>query len=200
MPAALHLTGDAEADALLSSDPFALLVGMLLDQQVPMENAFAGPRKIAERLGTLDVHAVASADPDAFVALFAQPPAVHRFPGSMAGRVQARARPHADRYDADPTGPWTAPGPDGHAPDGPVVLARLRALPGFGDQKARILLALLGKQYGVTPAGWREAAGDYGEEGSRRSVADVVDAATLGEVRATKKAVKAAARAGKEAR
>lgn len=186
----LWLTGDPAADQLLADDPFALLVGMLLDQQVPMETAFAGPRKIVERLGSLDPRAIADADPEEFAALCATPPAVHRFPGSMAGRIQAVARAVVDRYDGDVERLWT----DGD-PDARTVLARLTALPGFGDQKARIFLALLGKRRGVTPEGWREVAGDYGEEGARRSIADVVDEASLQEVRATKKALKAAARA-----
>ncbi|QCB95349.1 HhH-GPD-type base excision DNA repair protein [Cellulomonas shaoxiangyii] len=189
---ALWMTGDEAADRLLDEDPFALLLGMLLDQQVAMETAFAGPAKIADRLGDLDPRHVADADPDAFAALCATPPAVHRYPGSMAGRIQAVARAVVDEYDGDVTRLWT----DGD-PDGATVLKRLKALPGFGDQKARIFLALLGKQRGVTPAGWREAAGAYGEEGARRSIADVTDLTSLGEVRETKRAAKAAARAAR---
>ncbi len=200
MAAALHLTGDADADALLSTDPFALLVGMLLDQQVPMETAFAGPAKIADRMGGLSVRAVAEAPPDDLSALFAQPPAVHRFPGSMAQRVQALARIVVEQYDGDTSRLWTAPDDAGNDPGAKTVLARLEALPGFGAQKARIFLALLGKQYGARPDGWREAAGPYGEPGSRRSVADVVDEASLQEVRATKKALKAEAAAKRKAR
>ncbi|SDC65836.1 uncharacterized HhH-GPD family protein [Sanguibacter gelidistatuariae] len=188
----LWLTGDPEADHLLSTDPFALLLGMLLDQQVTMESAFAGPRKIAERMGSLDVHAISVAAPEDFVTLCATPPAVHRYPGSMAGRIQAVARAIEDSYGGDVTRLWT----DG-SPDGPEVLRRLKALPGFGEQKARIFLALLGKQYGVEPEGWRAAAGPYGEDGARRSIADVTDDASLHEVRATKQAAKAAARATK---
>lgn len=183
------MTGDPEADRLLDDDPFALLIGMLLDQQVPMETAFAGPHKIDQRSGGLDVHRVAEADPEAFAALCATPPAVHRFPGSMAGRIQAVARAVVDDYDGDVTRLWT----DGD-PDGAEVLRRLRALPGFGEQKARIFLALLGKQRGVRPAGWREAAGEYADEGARRSIADVTDAESLAEVRANKRAAKAAAK------
>lgn len=188
----LWLTGDPEADHLLSSDPFALLVGMLLDQQVTMESAFAGPAKIAQRMDGLDVRAVADADPDAFAALCATPPAVHRYPGSMAGRIQGVARALLETYDGDVTRLWTDGGPDGAE-----VLRRLKALPGFGDQKARIFLALVGKQYGVHPVGWREAAGPFGEDGARRSIADVTDPTSLGEVRATKQAAKAAAKAKK---
>ncbi|HEY3438722.1 MAG TPA: HhH-GPD-type base excision DNA repair protein [Actinotalea sp.] len=186
----LRLTGDPDADRLLDTDPFALLVGMLLDQQVTMESAFAGPHKIAVRMGGLDVHRIADADPEEFASLCATPPAVHRFPGSMAGRIQAVARAVLDAYDGDVSRLWSEGSPDGRE-----VLRRLTALPGFGDQKARIFLALLGKQRGVQPAGWREAAGAYGEEGSRRSIADVTDEASLAAVRDTKRAAKAAARA-----
>jgi uncharacterized HhH-GPD family protein len=200
MAAALHLTGDADADALLTKDPFALLVGMLLDQQVPMETAFAGPAKIADRMGGLSARAIADAPPDDLAALFAQPPAVHRFPGSMAQRVQALARIVVEQYDGNAARLWTAPDEAGNDPDARSVLARLEALPGFGPQKSRIFLALLGKQYGVEPAGWREVAGPYGEPGARRSVADVVDEASLLEVRATKKALKAEAAAKRKAR
>ena len=192
MTSDLWLTGDPEADHLLSTDPFALLVGMLLDQQVTMESAFSGPRKIADRMGSLDVAAIAAAGPEDFAALCATPPSVHRYPGSMAGRIQAVAQTVVDTYGGDVTRLWT----DGD-PDGREVLRRLKALPGFGEQKARIFLALLGKQYGVTPEGWREAAGPYGEDGARRSIADVTDEISLHEVRATKQAAKAAARAAK---
>ncbi|MBO3087618.1 HhH-GPD-type base excision DNA repair protein [Cellulomonas dongxiuzhuiae] len=187
----LWMTGDDAADRLLDSDPFALLVGMLLDQQVPMETAFAGPAKIADRMSGWDVHRIADTDPEEFAALCATPPAVHRYPGSMAGRIQAVARAVVDEYDGDVTRIWTADDPDGR-----TVLRRLKALPGFGDQKARIFLALLGKQRGVQPAGWREAAGSYGDD-EFRSIADVRDAASLGRVRETKRAAKAAAKAAR---
>ncbi len=183
------MTGDAAADQLLDSDPFALLIGMLLDQQYPMEAAFAGPAKILDRLGTLSPEALAHADPEEFSALCATPPAVHRYPGSMAGRIQAVARAVVEDYDGDVTRIWTQ-----DDPDAATVLKRLKALPGFGEQKAKIFLALLGKQRGVQPAGWREVAGAYGEEGSRRSIADVTDAESLQQVRETKKAAKAAAK------
>jgi uncharacterized HhH-GPD family protein len=188
--AQLTLAQDPSADELLSRDPFALLVGMLLDQQFPMERAFAGPRLIADRMGVdrLDPAAVAEADPESFVALLTGPPAVHRFPGAMAGRIQALAAHVVDRYGGDAERLWT------EATDGAELLRRLRALPGFGEQKATIFLALLGKQLGVRPAGWREAAGPYGEKGSRRSVADVTDAASLAEVRAYKQEAKRAAK------
>ncbi|MGO1317595.1 MAG: HhH-GPD-type base excision DNA repair protein [Cellulomonadaceae bacterium] len=188
----LWLTGDPRTDHLLSSDPFALIVGMLLDQQVPMEAAFTGPQTIADRMGGLDVHRVAAADPGEFIELCARPPAVHRYPRSMAGRIQALAQYLETHYGGDVTHLWNHDDPEARE-----VLRRLTALPGFGDQKARIFLALLGKQRGVRPAGWREAAGAYGEQGSHRSIADVVDHASLDEVRTTKKAAKAAAKAAK---
>lgn len=185
--ARLRLTSDADADALLSEDPFALLVGMLLDQQIAMEVAFAGPRKIADRLGGLDARLIAEADPEAFAALCAQTPAVHRFPASMAKRIQELARAIVGGYDGDAAAVWNS-----GDPDGAEVLRRLKALPGFGEQKARIFLALLGKQYEVTPRGWRAAAGDYGGVGTHMSIADVVDTGSLDQVRAYKKKMKAA--------
>jgi uncharacterized HhH-GPD family protein len=185
--AKLQLAQDPAADALLESNPFALLVGMLLDQQIPLEVAFAGPRKIADRMGGVDAREIADYDPDKFAALCAERPAVHRFPGSMAKRIQALAQIVVDRYGGEAAGVWAA-----GDPDGAEVLQRLKELPGFGDQKARIFLALLGKQYGVTPKGWREAAGDYGKAGSHLSVADIVDAGSLEKVRSYKKKMKAA--------
>ena len=182
----LHITGDDAADALLSSDPFALLVGMLLDQQVPMETAFAGPEKIRERLGRIDPAALAGEDPERLTAVFRQPPAVHRYPGSMAGRVQALASAVQQEWGGDASAIWTR-----DAPDGAEVLRRLKALPGYGDQKARIFLALLGKRGRFDGAGWREAAGAYGEDG-HRSVADITDPESLMKVREFKKAQKAA--------
>ncbi|KUH86360.1 HhH-GPD-type base excision DNA repair protein [Mycobacterium sp. IS-1556] len=190
--AKLQLVQDPEADALLESNPFALLVGMLLDQQYPMEAAFAGPKKRADRIGGVDAREIAEYDPDKFASLCSKTPAIHRFPGSMAKRVQALAQLIVDRYDGDAAALWTA-----GDPDGAEVLRRLKALPGFGEQKAKIFLALLGKQYGVTPQGWREAAGNYGEAGSFLSVADVVDAGSLEKVRSYKKQAKAAAKAAK---
>ena len=185
----LQLSQNPSADAILSDNPFALLVGMLLDQQIPMETAFAGPRKIADRVGAMDAHVIADYDPERFAALCAQTPAVHRFPGSMAKRVQDLARAIVEQYGGDTAALWT----DGD-PDGAEVLKRLKALPGFGEQKAKIFLALLGKQYGVTPSGWRAAAGDYGKAGVHMSVADVVDKGSLDQVRAYKKKVKEAAK------
>lgn len=191
----LHITGDAAADTLLTDNPLALLIGMLLDQQVAMETAFTGPLKIQERAGTLDATALADYDPEAFVALFQQTPAVHRYPGSMAGRVQTLCRALVDDWDGDASALWTRPASgQTDTPDGATVLKRLKALPGFGDQKARIFVALLGKQYGFTGAGWREAAGAYGDDGSYRSVADIVSPETLTLVREHKRAMKAAAK------
>jgi uncharacterized HhH-GPD family protein len=185
----LHITGDAAADRLLTDDPLALLIGMLLDQQVAMETAFAGPLKIAERVGKVDAATLASYDPDALAEVFKQTPAVHRFPGSMAARVQSLCAAIEQDWGGDASAIWTQ-----DDPDGPTVLKRLKALPGFGEQKAKIFLALLGKQYGYSGAGWREAAGAYGEEGSFRSVADIVSPESLAKVREHKRAVKAAAK------
>ncbi|GAA1996085.1 HhH-GPD-type base excision DNA repair protein [Microbacterium ulmi] len=186
---ALHITGDPAADALLTDDPLALLIGMLLDQQVPMETAFAGPLKLRERLGAFDAAALAAYDPQALAEVFAQTPAVHRFPGSMAARVQALCAALVQDWDGDAAAVWTR-----DDPDGATVLRRLKALPGFGEQKARIFLALLGKQRGFAGAGWREASAPYGEEGSFRSVADIVSPESLAKVREHKKAMKAMAK------
>jgi len=185
----LCLAGDPAADALLDENPLALLIGALLDQQVPMETAFAGPKKIADRMGGLDAREIADYDPDKFAALCSEKPAIHRFPGSMAKRVQALAQIIVDRYDGDAAALWMAGEPDGNE-----LLQRLKALPGFGEQKAQIFLALLGKQYGVTPKGWRAAAGAFGQSGTCMSVADIVDVRSLGQVRSYKKQMKAAAK------
>lgn len=182
---------DPAADQLLTEEPLALLVGMLLDQQVPMKTAFRGPAKLRERLGHLDSATIAAANPEEFAAVMATPPAVHRFPGSMGGRIQALCQSLVAEYEGRAEAVWETAG------SGPELLARLRALPGFGDQKARIFLALLGKQLGVRPTGWREAAGPYGEEGSLRSVADVTSPETLLDVRAYKQAAKAEAKAAR---
>lgn len=191
MTRTLHLTGDTDADALLSKDAFALLTGLLLDQQFPMEHAFAGPKKIADRMGGFSITKIAGTPVEEFVELCVQPPAIHRYGGSMARRVHTLAHYILEHYDGDTDQIWKS-----GKPDGKELLRRIKALPGYGDQKARILVALLGKQLGVRPEGWREAAGAYGEEGSRRSIADVTSAETLGEVRAFKKEAKAAAKKG----
>lgn len=167
---------------------------MLLDQQFPMERAFAGPAKVKERFGSLDPAEIAAADPEAFADLCATPPAVHRYGRSMAGRIQAVAAVVRDEYEGDITRLWSTAG------DTQETLRRLKALPGFGDQKARIFAALLGKQLGVQPEGWREAIGPYAEDGSRRSVAYVTDETSLQEVRGVKKAAKAEAKAAKAAK
>jgi uncharacterized HhH-GPD family protein len=184
----LHITGDEHADQVLTDDPFALLVGMLLDQQYPMEHAFRGPAKILDRLGTLDPAAIAAADPEEFATMAATPPAIHRYGRSMAGRVQALAAIVNDTYGGRAERLWI------EASSGADLLARVMALPGFGKQKAQIFVALLAKQVGVRPEGWEQAVGDYAEEGYR-SVADVTDGESLQKVRDYKKAKKAAARA-----
>jgi uncharacterized HhH-GPD family protein len=187
---ALTIAQDADADALLDRDPLALLIGMLLDQQFPMERAFASPAELARRLGRTDLDAreLAGYDPEALVEVFRGPPALHRYPGSMAKRVQALAALIVERYDGDAAAVWR------DVADGRELFDRLAGLPGFGTQKAQIFLALLGKQRGVTPPGWREAAGGYGEDGVHRSVADVVDAESLARVREYKQQKKAASK------
>jgi uncharacterized HhH-GPD family protein len=182
----LCLAQDAAADALLTRDPLALLIGMVLDQQIPLEWAFKGPLHLTQRLGRdLDATDIAGRDPEAFAKAFATPPALHRFPGSMAGRVQEMCRVIVEEYDGDAAAIWTG------VSTGAELLKRIEALPGFGKQKAKIFLALLGKQVGVRPKGWREAAGEFGEDGSRKSVADITNEKTLGQVREYKKAMKA---------
>ncbi|WP_131741076.1 HhH-GPD-type base excision DNA repair protein [Actinomadura roseirufa] len=193
MATKVHLAQRPEADELLGRSPLAALIGMLLDQQVPMEWAFSGPYTIVQRLGSddLDAHEIAAYDPERFAALLSEKPAVHRYPGSMAKRVQQLCQYLVENYDGDAQKVW-----DG-VDDGRELFKRLNALPGFGKQKAQIFLALLGKQYGVRPEGWREAAGAYGEEGSHRSVADITGPESLAKVRAFKQEMKAAAKAGK---
>ena len=188
--AQIRIAQDDTADQLLSTDPFALLIGMLLDQQYGMEHAFRGPAKIVDKLGTLDPATIATQDPQKFADLCSTPPAIHRYARSMAGRVQQLAQVVLDDYDGDASRIWTTAGSTAD------LLKRLKALPGYGDQKARIFAALLGKQLAVTPDGWREAIGPYAEPGSFRSVADVVDEVSLQKVRDFKKAAKAAAKAG----
>ncbi|PVZ14283.1 HhH-GPD-type base excision DNA repair protein [Actinomycetospora cinnamomea] len=191
----LTLAQDPEADAVLSDNPLALLIGMLLDQQFPMERAFASPALLTERLGApLTAAGLAEHDTEALVAAFTGPPALHRYPRSMAERVQALCRALVADWGGEAERLWA------DAADGREVLANLQSLPGFGRQKAQIFTALLGKQCGVRPEGWREAAGAYGEDGSRRSIADVVDPVTLGEVREFKQAQKKAAKAAKAAK
>jgi uncharacterized HhH-GPD family protein len=187
----ISLPIDDDANQLLSSDPLALLIGMVLDQQIPLEKAFSSPYVLAQRLGHAPTAAeIAEFDPEALVAIFAKPPALHRFPKAMAARVQEVCRALVAEYDGDAARLWS------DVADGKELLKRVGSLPGFGKQKSQIFVALLGKQYGVEPAGWREAAGAYGEIGSFKSVADIVDGESLGKVRAYKKEMKAAAKAG----
>ena len=188
----LALTGDDQADRLLSENAFALLVGMLLDQQIAMEVAFLGPQRLADRLaGPLTPATIAGTDLDALEELFRTKPAIHRYPGSMAKRVHGLATHIVEHLDGDAAAVWQG------AEDGADLVRRLKALPGYGDQKARILTALLGKQLEVRPAGWEAAAGEYAEEGYR-SIADVTDQETLQRVRESKQAAKAAAKAAKD--
>lgn len=180
----IRIAQDERADELLSTDPFALLAGMLLDQQYPMEHAFRGPAKILDRFGSLDPARIADQNPDEWADLCSIPPAIHRYGRSMAGRVQALAVVVRDEYDGDTARVWTT------AADTPELSKRLQALPGFGEQKARIFAALLGKQLGVRPVGWQAAIGPYAEDGSHRSVADVLGPESLQKVRDFKKAAK----------
>ncbi len=182
-----QIANEPAADQVLDEHPFAVLVGMMLDQQYGMEHAFRGGWKVLTRFGTLDPAAIAAADPEEFKAMCSTPPAIHRFPGSMAGRLQELARIVADDYDGDVTRLWS------EAASGKELVKRIMALPGFGKQKAQIFVALLAKQLGVRPDGWQEAAGDYALDG-HRSVADVVDAESLLRVREYKQAKKAAAK------
>ncbi|WGL53932.1 HhH-GPD-type base excision DNA repair protein [Nocardioides sp. BP30] len=184
---AFQIAQDPAADQVLSDSPFALLVGMMLDQQYPMEHAFRGPAKLLERFGTLEPAAIAAADPEEFAALCAVPPAIHRFPGSMAARLQQLAGIIAEDYDGDATNLWAG------VTTGSELLKRIQSLPGFGKQKAQIFLALLAKQVGVRPQGWESAVGAYAESGYR-SVADVVDGTSLQKVREFKQAAKRAAK------
>jgi uncharacterized HhH-GPD family protein len=185
--APIWLTGDPAADQLLTEDDNALLIGMVLDQQVPMEKAFSGPLVIAQRTGgKLDVAAIAAMPEEEFVALCSRPPAIHRFPAAMAKRVRQLCQVLTEEYDGEAGNIWR------DAKSGDEVNKALRSLPGFGEDKAAIFTAVLGKRRGITPPGWREAAGGYGEEGSYRSVGDIVDGESLARVRETKRAVKAA--------
>lgn len=185
---AIKITGDAAADQVLDESPFALVVGMMLDQQYPMEHAFRGPAKVLDRFGTLDPTAIAAADPEEFATLCSTPPAIHRYGRSMAGRLQSLAALVEERYDGDAARLWTEAG------SAQELFDRVLELPGFGKQKAQIFVTLLAKQLGVRPAGWEALVGDYAKDGYR-SVADVVDPASLQKVRDFKKAKKAAARA-----
>ena len=185
----LALSQDPDADALLSRDPLALLIGMVLDQQIPLEKAFSSPYVLTQRLGhDLDAREIADHEPEAFARLFATPPALHRFPGSMAGRVQELCRVLVERYDGDAARVWDTK-------DAEQLIRNVKELPGFGEQKAKIFVALLGKQLGVRPRGWREVCAPYGEAKTRMSVADITDPKSLQAVRAYKQERKRAAKA-----
>ena len=186
----LHLSQNPEADHLLSTDPLALLIGMVLDQQVPLEWAFAAPAELRKRLERdLDAGEIATTDPAVLSAIFAQRPALHRYPGSMAGRVQELSKALVENYGGRADGVWSG------VTSGKELFDRVRALPGFGEQKAKIFVALLGKQLGVTPEGWQDVSTPFSEDGSFRSVADITDDATLAKVRAFKTDMKAKAKA-----
>jgi len=186
----LHLSQNPEADALLSKSPFALLVGMVLDQQVPLEWAFASPLELERRLGQpLEPKAIAEMDPESLAAAFSAKPALHRYPGSMAARVQDMATLLVERYDGRSENLW------GGVTSGAELLARVKELPGFGEHKAKIFVALLGKQLGVRPDGWEAASAPFGDPGSFRSVADITNPDTLDKVREFKQALKAAHKA-----
>lgn len=185
----LHLAQNPEADRLLSSDPLALLIGMVLDQQIPLERAFSSPLDLKERLGgRLDAEEISGMDPEELAARFAERPALHRFPAANAKRVQELCRIVVDEYGGRADAVWST------AKDGSDLYRRVKALPGFGEQKARIFIGLLGKQLGVRPPGWEEAAGRFGQPGTYMSVADIVDGESLGRVRAYKQELKAAAK------
>jgi uncharacterized HhH-GPD family protein len=180
---------DAEANELLTRSPLALLIAMLLDQQVPLERAFSAPADLVRRLGhEPTAEELADYDPDALAAVFAQRPALHRYPKAMAARTQALCQLIVSEYGGDPAALWST------ATSGADLLKRVAALPGFGEQKAKIFVAFLGKQMGVRPAGWRSAAGAYADEGSHMSVADISDDESLAQVRSYKQALKAAAK------
>jgi len=188
----LAVTGDPESDHLVNTDPLALLIGMLLDQQVPMEWAFKGPKRLVERLGSpLDARAIASADPDAFAALVKQKPALHRFPGSMATRIQSLCSHIDEHHNGDAAAIWRG------VRDPEVIFRRLLALPGYGEEKARIFVAILAKRFDKQPIGWETAAGAFADE-QPRSVADIDSPESLARVREWKKAQKAAGKSKSE--
>ncbi len=181
---AIRVTGIDEADELVSTDPLALVIGMLLDQQIPMEWAFKGPATLSERLGGLDAARIAAMDPDDFAAVFATKPALHRFPGSMAKRTQELCRHITEVWNGDAGNLWTG------VSDANELMARVRALPGYGDEKSRILVAMLAKRLGVRPKGWETATAPFSDD-QPRSVADIDSPESLARVREWKKAMKA---------
>jgi uncharacterized HhH-GPD family protein len=181
----LHFTGDDEADRLLVTEPLALLIGFVLDQQVPVQKAFVGPLEIRRRLGTLDAANLAAVDPEAFTAAFRERPAIHRFPAAMAAKVQALCAAIARDHENDASRIWT------EATDARDLERRLLALPGIGPMKAKTLLAILGKRFGIKPAGWDEVAPTH------PTLGDVDSAEALARYQAGKRAHKAAIRAGR---
>jgi len=186
-PASLPFTGDPEADALLAAEPLALLVGFALDQQVTVQKAFAGPLELRRRAGTLDAAAIAAMDPEALQEAFRERPALHRFPGAMAARVQELCAVVARDFDGDASRVWT------EARDGADLAARLRSLPGIGEMKATTLVGLLAKQFGIRPPGWEAVAP------SHPTLADVDSAEALARYQAQKRAWKASQKAAKGA-
>jgi uncharacterized HhH-GPD family protein len=186
----LNMPVSDKANELLTKDPFALLVALVLDQQIPLERAFASPLDLKQRLGgKLTPKIIAATDPDELDKIFAQPPALHRFPAANAQRVQKLAHIILDEYKGRADSIWL------QAPNGVELLKRVKALPGFGEQKAKIFVALLGKQFDVKPAGWRAACAPFGDKGTTMSIADITDEESLARVRAWKQAKKAAAKA-----
>jgi uncharacterized HhH-GPD family protein len=185
MTGTMYITGNADADLLLNTDGTAVLIGMLLDQQVPMEWAFAGPATLHTRLGHLDAAKIAAMDQEAFIAVCCAKPAIHRFPASMGRRIHDVCTALVERFDGRGEGVWAG------LSSGDELYDRLRTLPGYGDEKAKIFVAILGKRFDVRPEGWQEAAGKFGDD-TPRSVADITDPASLGKVREWKKATKAA--------
>jgi uncharacterized HhH-GPD family protein len=185
MTGTMFITGDADADLLLNTDGTAALIGMLLDQQVPMEWAFIGPATLRARLGHLDAEQIAAMDQEAFVAVCCARPAIHRFPASMGRRIHDLCAALVERFDGRGEGVWAG------VKSGDELYARLRTLPGYGEEKSKIFVAILGKRFKVRPKGWQLAAGKFGDD-TPRSVADITDPASLGKVREWKKAAKAA--------
>jgi uncharacterized HhH-GPD family protein len=185
MPKGLAVTGDADADRLLNAEPLAALLGMLLDQQVPMEWAFMSPYRLKERLGGLDAAQIAAMAPEEVEAVFKEKPALHRYPGSMGKRAHAVCQHLVEHYDGKAENVWKG------VRSGDELYRRLREIPGFGDEKSKIFIALLAKRFGKTPKGWEEASAPFGED-TPRSVADIHDDESLHRVREWKKAKKAA--------
>jgi uncharacterized HhH-GPD family protein len=182
----LTVTGEPAADALLIDDPLALLIGMLLDQQFPMERAFVAPYRLQERRGRkLDAAEIAAADPDEIAEVFRTPPALHRYWGAMSKRTQALCQILVDEYGGDAAAVWTG------VDSGAELLERVQALPGFGKEKSKIFVALLAKRFGIRPAGWEQAASPFSDD-QPRSVADIDSPENFERVKAWKKAMKAA--------